>query len=132
MNRRFALVAALYLAHMLEEAFTGMHDDAPIVNAYALLAPLGERHAAYAVFQLTFAIMLGAVTLAARGERGKRAVLGALALALVAEGHHLVRAVLTASYNPGLLTALLLPFAGAGVLRALAASREGSSHRSIS
>ena len=55
MNRALAVASAFYLPHLLEEALTGMHDDALIVAAFAPLANLEPRHAAYLVFQLTFA-----------------------------------------------------------------------------
>ncbi len=124
MNRRFSLVVLLYLPHLFEEALTGMHDDAPIAAAYAVFASLGPRHAAYLVFQVTFALALAAMALAAWGERSQRLLLGVLAIALVGEGHHLVRAISTLSYNPGLVTALPLPFAGAWLLRDLVSPRK--------
>jgi hypothetical protein len=108
-----------YVPHLLEEALTGMHDDAPIVTAYAWLASLGPRHAAYLVFQATFAVALSAVALVARGGRARAAVLAALGVALLGEGHHVVRALITTSYNPGLVTGLAMPCVGVFLLQSL-------------
>jgi hypothetical protein len=111
-TRALGLAVALFVPHLIEEALTGMHDDALIVAAYAPLVALGPRHAAYLVFQLTFALGLGATWLFSLGGRARLAVVGAFAITLLAEAHHAVRAVSTLSYDSGLLTSLPLPFVG--------------------
>jgi hypothetical protein len=106
--KRLLLVAALaQLVHLTDEALTGMHDDPIIAAAYAPLAPLGPRHAAYLVFQITFAL---AVIAALSPPRLVHFVLG---LALVAEGHHVIRAICTHHVNSGLFTSFPLPILGA-------------------
>ncbi|RYE92283.1 MAG: HXXEE domain-containing protein [Myxococcales bacterium] len=115
-KRPLELIAALYVPHLLEEALTGMHDDPLIVSAYGALAGLDPRHAAYLVFQLTFAAALGLAVAYTRGGLARRAALAALALALIAEAHHLVRALVWVKYNPGLVTSLPMPLLGALVL----------------
>ena len=125
MTRSLSLALALFAAHLLEEALTGMHDDRLIVAAYAWLAPLGGRHAAYLVFQLTVLICLGAVFVYAHGIRGRRLLLAAFGLSLFAESHHAVRALATLSWNSGLVTSLPLPILGAMLLRrAFASSKD--------
>jgi hypothetical protein len=127
-GRRYLLGLALgfYLPHLLEEAITGMHDDTLIVAAYDLVAPLGPRHAAYLVFQVTFALGLVMTVLLDRGVRGRVLVLGGLGIALLAETHHVVRAIVMHAYNSGLVTALPLPWIGLRLLRQ--ASFEARAH----
>ena len=119
-RRRLGLGAALYVPHLIEEAMTGMHDDPLIVAAWAPLSNLSPRHAAYLVFQVTFALALGATYLVLGGRNGRLIVLSILAFALLAEAHHVVRALLSLRYNSGLFTSLPLPVAGALLGRALA------------
>ena len=123
MNRLLAIVLAFYLPHLLEEAITGMHDDPWIVAAYAPLAHLGARHAAYLVFQITFALGLVVTLLYAHGGSARRWVMGLLGLALLAEMHHPLRALVALSWNSGLATSLPLPFVAALVLHQVVTSR---------
>jgi hypothetical protein len=106
--KRLLRVAALFqLVHLADEALSGMHDDPIIAAAYDLVAPLGPRHAAYLVFQITFAL---AVIAALSPPRLVHFVSG---LALVAEGHHTIRAICMHHANSGLFTSLPLPILGA-------------------
>jgi hypothetical protein len=120
--RLFEIAALLHLAHLAEEGLRGMHDDPIIVAAYAWLSPLGARHAAYLVFQLAFGLGLVATVCVARGGRALRVVIGLFGLALVAEVHHPVRALLAGASNAGLLTSLPLPIVGALLLSRAALS----------
>ena len=117
MSRWFALCLAVYVPHVLEEALTGMCDDPIIAAAYRPLAQLSPRHASYLVFQVMLLLLLVALLIVSLGERGQRVVLGALAVALLCESHHLLRAALSLRYNPGLFTALPMPAVGAVALR---------------
>ena len=113
MSRALAVASAFYLPHLVEEALTGMHDDALIVAAFAPLANLEPRHAAYLVFQLTFAFGLVALQVYGLGGTPRRLVVGAFALALLAEAHHGLRAISLGVWTSGLLTSIPLPFVGA-------------------
>jgi Protein of unknown function with HXXEE motif len=113
MKRTLALIGAVYVPHLVEEAVTGMHDDRLIVAAYGPLSQLEPRHASYLVFQIMLAIAIGMTLAWSRGERGQRVVVALLGLALLAESHHVLRALVTLSYNSGLLTSLPMPFIGA-------------------
>jgi len=121
------VASSAFLAHLTDEALFGMHDDPLIATAYAWLAPLGARHAAYLVFQITVAIGLGASLLVAAGGWGRRAVLFGFGLALLAEAHHPLRALLNGAGNAGLLTSLPLPILGALLLRRALSGRARSS-----
>lgn len=113
MKRSLAVALALLAPHLLEEALLGMHDDPVIVAAYAPIAHLGARHAAYLVFQTTLAVGLLATLLIALGGAAGRLAMGVLSVALLAEAHHAVRALWTWSPNVGLATSLPLPVFGA-------------------
>jgi hypothetical protein len=124
MRRLLGIAIAFYIPHLLDEALTRMHDDRLIVAAYAMLAPLGARPAAYLAFQLTFALGLAMTWLFARGGVARRIVMAALAVALLAESHHIVRALFTFTFNSGLVTSLPLPWIGLLIVRHLASSRK--------
>ncbi len=122
-TRLLEVSVAFYLLHILEEALGPMHDDPIIVAAYEGLAPLGARHAAYLVFQITFSLGLVGMLLVSHRGLGRRALFAVLGAALVAELHHPVRALLAWASNPGLITSLPLPLFGALLLyRALLGS----------
>lgn len=116
MTRWLLLVLAVYAPHLLEEALTGMSDDPIIVAAYAPLASLSARHAAYIVFQLMLVLSLVMTLLASLGHRAHWVLQGGLAVALLGESHHILRALVAHTYNSGLVTAL--PMLIVGVLLA--------------
>ena len=115
-----ALALACYVPHITEEALTGMHDDPGIVLALAPLASLSPRHAAYLTFQVMMLLLLATTLAFARGGKARLFVVGVLGASLVGEGHHLVHALFTLSYNSGLVTSLPMPLAGAFILRSVA------------
>ena len=117
MKRWLGLCFGVYAPHMIEESLTRMYDDPLIAAAYAPLSQLSARHAAYLVFQIMFAALFGSTLLFSLGGRPQRAVMGAIAVALLAESHHVIRALGTLHYNPGLVTSLPMPVVGALVLR---------------
>jgi hypothetical protein len=114
------LATAAYVPHLVEEALTGMHDDPLVVAALAGLAQLSTRHASYLVFQGMFVVVLASTLAFALGGRARLGVMSLLGVALVAEGHHVVRAGLTLRYDSGLLTSLPMPLLGAHVLKRVA------------
>ncbi len=115
---------AVYLPHLAEEAVTGMADDPVVAAAFAPLAGLPARRGAYLVFQGTLALALVLAWLVAREGTGRTLAMSALAVALVAESHHLGRALWSRAYVPGLWTSLPMP--GVGVLLARALWRRGA------
>ena len=117
MNRLLALALVLYVPHLAEEALTHMHDDPLIVAAFTPFAQLSARHSAYLVFQVMLVLTLSTTLLFSLGGRAQVLVLGVVAVALVAGGHHLVRAGLSVAANSGLLTSLPMPVVGAYLLR---------------
>jgi hypothetical protein len=119
-RRALAACLALYVPHLTEEAMTRMHDDPLIVSAFGPLSGLSARHAAYLVFQIMLAVALGMTLLFSLGGRSRLAVMAGLGVAMILEGHHALQAIRSFAYNPGLVTSLPMPFAGAIVLARLA------------
>jgi hypothetical protein len=123
MTRSLVLILAVYAPHLLEEAVTRMYDDPLIVAAFGPLSRLSPRHSTYLTFQIMLALSLGMTLLFSLDGWPRRIVLAGLAVALLCESHHLIRAVWTLNYNPGLATALPMPIVGAVVLRRAFAER---------
>lgn len=117
MTRLLGVAIALYVPHLAEEALTHMHDDPLIVTALAPLAELSARHASYLVFQVMLALTLATTLMFSLGGRARLAVMTVLGLALLAEGHHVLRALATLHYDSGLVTSLPMPLFGAYLLR---------------
>lgn len=116
MRRSLGWISLVYLPHLLEEAMTGMHDDPIIVAAWAQLSGLEPRHATYLVFQFMLALLLATSLAWSHGPLLQRVVLTVLSLSLLAESHHLARAIASSTWNSGLATSLIMPFVGALVL----------------
>jgi hypothetical protein len=116
-TRWLLLVLAVYAPHLVEEALTGMHDDPIIVAAFTPFASLSARHAAYLVFQLMLALSLGVALLTSLGGPSHVVLRAGLAVALVAESHHILRALVAHTYNSGLITSLPMPVVGALLAR---------------
>jgi hypothetical protein len=116
----------VYAPHLLEEHFTGMWNDALIVAAFEPLSGMPARQSAYLLFQLMLALSLGMTFLFRLGGKGRDFVMVGLAAALVAESHHIVRAIATHEYNSGLVTSLPMPVVGAVILWRLFRRRSDS------
>jgi hypothetical protein len=119
-RRALAACVALYVPHLTEEAMTRMHDDPLIVSAFEPVSDLSARHAAYLVFQIMLVMALGMTLLFSLGGKPRLAVMACLGVAMILEGHHALRAIGSLAYDPGLVTSLPMPFAGALVLARLA------------
>jgi len=125
MKRALGLIGAVYVPHLIDEALTGMHDDPLIVAAYTPLARLEPRHASYLVFQIMLSVALAMTFAWSRGRNAQRVVIALLGLALLAESHHVIRALVTLSYDSGLVTSLPMPFVGVLVLTRVLANGAG-------
>jgi hypothetical protein len=112
-TRWLGLVLLVYLPHLVEEALTGMYDDPIIAYAFAPLAHLSPRHATYLVFQAMLLLLLATAWLTSLAPHGPRVVLALLGVALLAESHHVVRAIGSHAYNSGLVTSVPMPIVGA-------------------
>ncbi len=119
MDRWLLLGILAYAPHLLEEHLTGMWNDPLIVLAFAPLEDLPARQAAYLIFQVMLGLSLLMTYVFSQGDGGRRLILGGLALSLLCESHHVLRALATEAYNPGLLTVLPMPLLGAWILHQL-------------
>jgi len=118
-----SVALAAYAPHLLEEHVSGMADEPWIRLVFEPLEQMPTPAAAYLVFQATFVLMLAMTALYALGGRARALVLFVLGLALLAESHHVVRALFTFEWNPGLLTAAPMPIVGFVLVRAVLADR---------
>lgn len=119
MIRWLGLTFVVYLPHLVEEHFTKMYDDPILVSLFLPFASQSARQSAYLVFQAMLAVALAMTFLFSLGGRAREAVMVGLALALVAESHHVARWVVSHSYNSGLVTSFPMPVLGLLVLRAV-------------
>ncbi len=119
MRSPLGLALAVYVPHLLEEQLTGMVEEPFMVRALEPLAQLSPRAAGYVVFQGMLVLTLLTTYLFSLGGRARSVVLACLGLALVAEAHHLLRALATLDYNAGLWTAAPMPIVGALLLASL-------------
>jgi Protein of unknown function with HXXEE motif len=115
--RWLGLAFVAYLPHLVEEHFTKMYDDPILVSLFLPLASLPARQSAYLVFQAMLTVALAMTYLFSLGGRAQEAVMVGLAVGLVAESHHVVRWMLSHSYNSGLLTSFPMPVLGLLILR---------------
>lgn len=116
----------VYAPHLLEEHLTGMWNDTLIVAAFEPLSSMPARQSAYLLFQAMLALALGMTLLVSLGGKWRDFVVVGLAAALVAESHHVVRAIATHEYNSGLATSLPMPVVGALILWRLFRRRSDS------
>jgi hypothetical protein len=119
MQRALLMCLLVYAPHLVEEHVAGMWNDPVIVAGLAAVSGMPARQAAYLVFQIMLGLGLLTTYAWGLGDRSRRLVLAALAVALLAEAHHIVRALADHHYNAGLVTSLPMPFAGALVLYGL-------------
>jgi hypothetical protein len=119
MIRLLGLSILVYAPHLLEEHLTRMCDDPIIVAGFRPLEDLPARRASYAVFQVMLLLGLVLAYLFALGGKARTLVMAVIALALLGESHHLVRAIWDGSYNSGLVTVLPMPIVGVLIVDAL-------------
>lgn len=115
-RRALLLALAVYVPHLLQEHVEGMWRDPVVAPALAPLAGMSGSQAGYVVFQIMFAGLLALPAVWMIGPRARALLLGALGLALVAESHHVVRAIASGATNAGLWTSLPMPLVGALVV----------------
>lgn len=116
MRRLLGLVLLVYLPHLVEEGCTRMCDDALIVEAFRPFSHLPAREAAYLFFQIMMGVALVMTYAFSRGGIWREAVMVILGLALLAESHHVIRALASHGYDSGLVTSLPMPLVGAYVI----------------
>jgi hypothetical protein len=103
-----------------------MYDDPVIELAFRPLSHLAARQATYLVFQIMLMVSLGMTYLFSLGGRWRGAVMTVLAVSMLCELHHIVRWLFTFHYNPGLVTSVPMPFAGAVIIHGLVQQRAPS------
>lgn len=108
----FLAATLLWMAHGMEEYFTGFHHVDPIFQF--VFAPLltGDSHrAAFVTFQVMAWILLWLSFLLLQGRKWVLRLLCIPGLIMILEIHHLVHALAVQSYYSGVFTASLFPVA---------------------
>ena len=106
----------VYAPHLVEENLTRIWEDPFLAPALHVVASWSPQHALYCAFKITFALFC-IVTLAFSVDGlPRKIVVGAFAIALLAESHHATRFLISHHYNSGLVTSLPMPLVGVFVL----------------
>jgi hypothetical protein len=106
----FQISVALFVAHGIEEYFTGFYNlDAFDEWLFSLLPFASIHQAMFATFQIMFWLLLVISFLLLIGKKWQFRLLALLGIVQIFELHHVIKAVLALSYYPGLITALGFP-----------------------
>ncbi|MBY0473342.1 HXXEE domain-containing protein [Patescibacteria group bacterium] len=106
----FALSIPLFIAHGIEEYLTGFYNlDQWDEWIFGLLPFTSIHQAMFATFQVMFWLLLLVSLILLFSERTRLYALGLVGVIYIFELHHLVKALFSGGYYPGLITALLFP-----------------------
>ncbi|NBV76566.1 HXXEE domain-containing protein [bacterium] len=106
----FALSIPFFIAHGIEEIFTGFYEmDAWDAYLFQPFAQLSLHGVMFVTFQLMFWLLLLVSLVLLLGERWRFYLLGVIGVVYIFELHHIVKAVLAGGYYPGLITSLAFP-----------------------
>jgi len=108
----FLFSIPLFIAHGLEEYFTGFYDvDSIFYLAFKLFENMSIFQATFLLFQIMLWVLL-IISYLILMRKWILGLLTLLGLVFVFELHHLIKALLFLGYYPGLITAFLFPIAG--------------------
>ncbi|MHB1086561.1 MAG: HXXEE domain-containing protein [Minisyncoccota bacterium] len=106
----FALSIPLFIAHGIEEYFTGFYNlDQWDEWIFGLLPFVSIHQAMFATFQALFWLLLLVSLLLLIRERMRLYALGLVGVIYIFELHHIIKALLSGGYYPGLITSLVFP-----------------------
>lgn len=104
----FAIAILLFIAHGLEEYFTGFyHIDPSIQNIFG--RPGFNLDTTFLVFQVVFWLFLIIGFFLVRRIILPKTILTITGLLMLYEFYHIYKAIMVGGYYPGLLTALVFP-----------------------
>lgn len=107
----FGLSIPLFVAHGIEEFATHFYDiDAHDQAIFGLLNSLSNHGATFVTFQIMFWLLLVISFLLILGEKWQFRVLALAGVVYIYELHHIIKAVESWAYYPGLYTAIIFPF----------------------
>ncbi len=106
----FGLSILLFIAHGLEEIYTGFYNlDHWDEWIFGLLPFTSTHQAMFVTFQVMLWLALIAFLFSLYGERMRFYLLGFVGVIYIFELHHPVKALLAGGYYPGLITSLVFP-----------------------
>ncbi|HLD04667.1 MAG TPA: HXXEE domain-containing protein [Candidatus Nanoarchaeia archaeon] len=109
----FLFSIPLFIAHGLEEYFTGFYLVDPIFKfALGPLLTLPTSQATFLLFQLMLWLLLIISYIILKQGRALLIFMTFIGLIFIFELHHLLEAIFSMNYYPGTLTALLFPILG--------------------
>ena len=106
----FLISIGLFIAHGVEEYFTGFYNlDKWDEWIFGLLPFVSIHQAMFATFQVMFWLLLIVALLLLTDKKWQFRLLSLLGVIYLFELHHVIKAVLAFSYYPGLITSLGFP-----------------------
>jgi hypothetical protein len=107
----FGLSIPLFMAHGTEEFMTHFYDiDAHDQKIFGLLSGLSNHGATFVTFQVMLWLLLIISFLLLMGQKWQFRILAIAGVVYVYELHHIIKAIQSWGYYPGLITALAFPF----------------------
>ncbi|MBI4086738.1 HXXEE domain-containing protein [Candidatus Kaiserbacteria bacterium] len=109
LQKLFLVAIPLFVAHGLEEIFTGFAlVNSHVTFVFGWLTALPTMQAVFTTFQVTIWLLLIVAYLLILGSRWQIRVMTVLGIIFVYELHHVYEAVAVGGYAPGLITAFAL------------------------
>lgn len=109
----FGISIFFFVIHGIEEFVTHFYDiDSHDQAIFGLLNGLSNHGATFVVFQIMFWLLLIVSFLLLLGEKWQFRILAISGVVYVYELHHIIKAIQTGGYYPGLYTALAFPIIG--------------------
>ncbi len=110
LKKIFLLSIPVFIAHGLEEYFTGLYNiDSHVQFMFGYLNALPNPQAVFLLFQimLWFTLIISAILIS--GEKWQLRLMVIPGLVYIYELHHFWQALAVGGYYPGLITALAFP-----------------------
>ena len=109
----FAISIPVFIVHGLEEYYTGFYNvDYTFTRIFRLFKIMDTSQAGYVFFQILFAFFLIVFLLLIIDERWRLRLMIIPGILYIIELDHILRAVISWGYYPGLITALVFPVIG--------------------
>lgn len=106
----FGLSIPLFIAHGLEEYFTGFYNiDSHFLFVFRRFVDISVYQATFLIFQIMIWLLFSISFLLISGVKWQLRLMILLGLGYIYETHHIMKAIYFSSYYPGLITALGFP-----------------------
>jgi len=111
LKRLFLISILIFIAHITEELLAGLWNvDSLTISAAKYFQSIPQ--AIFVVFNLTFLIFLIIIALLIKGGKWIWLVMSIVGLIFVFELEHIIKALISGGYYPGLYTSFLFPIIG--------------------